>query len=248
MRTYTRLTLAFALLAAASLPTYAQPGTGPISGGGGGGGGVTGLTSCADGTAIADNAILRGDGTTKCQGSTVTVADSTGDLQWEGTTADGFEGNFTFEDPTADWTWHWNAVGQLFAPTGTSSAPSITLGTAAVGFFRDVHVGANYIGFTASTPSFRLGQAEVGFVKNGRLTWGSQVNSFASSSESAAISQAPSGTILIEYGALRIVPLASPPYTCDGTTEGAEYSDTSHAKCWCDGTTWQKLSGAGTCA
>lgn len=102
-----------ALLSLAST-LHAQPGHGPISGGGGGGGaGVTGLTSCADGTAIADNALLRGDGTTKCQGSAITVADTTGDLQWEGTTADAFEGNFTFADPTADWTWAWGAAGDL---------------------------------------------------------------------------------------------------------------------------------------
>lgn len=53
----------------------AQPGHGPISGGGGG---VTGLTSCADGTALADNALLRADGTNKCQGSTVTISDVSG--------------------------------------------------------------------------------------------------------------------------------------------------------------------------
>lgn len=41
--------------------------------------------------------------------------------------------------------------------------------------------------------------------------------------------------------------LASPPYTCDGTKEGKLYSDTSHAACWCDGSTWTKLGGAGTC-
>jgi len=31
----------------------------------------------------------------------------------EGTTADAFEGNFTFADPTADWTWAWGAAGDL---------------------------------------------------------------------------------------------------------------------------------------
>jgi hypothetical protein len=112
--------LALALAASAS---HAQPGAGPISGGsGGGGGGVTGLTSCADGTALADNSILRGDGTTKCQGSAVTIADTTGNLQWEGSTPDSFEGNFAFTDPTADWTWTWGATG------GVSGVPSITGG------------------------------------------------------------------------------------------------------------------------
>lgn len=47
---------------------------------------------------------------------------------------------------------------------------------------------------------------------------------------------------------LNLVPIASPPRTCDATAEGDIYSDTSHALCWCDASAWQKLSGAGTCA
>lgn len=47
---------------------------------------------------------------------------------------------------------------------------------------------------------------------------------------------------------LNLAPLASTPRTCDATAEGDIYSDTSHALCWCDASTWQKLSGAGTCA
>ena len=146
MRTNTRLTLAFALLAAASLPAYAQPGTGPISGGGGGGGGVTGLTSCADGTALADNALLRADGTTKCQGSTVTVEDSTGNLQWEGTTADGFEGNFTFADPTADWTWAWDATGNVTIPgniQGPAAGFTIFGGTSTTAAISETRISAS---------------------------------------------------------------------------------------------------------
>lgn len=49
-------------------------------------------------------------------------------------------------------------------------------------------------------------------------------------------------------GGVILVPLASPPETCDAGHEGEMYSDTSHALCWCDGTTWTKLAGAGTCA
>jgi hypothetical protein len=33
-------------------------------------------------------------------------------------TADAFEGNFTFADPTADWTWAWGADGTLTGPLG----------------------------------------------------------------------------------------------------------------------------------
>ncbi|HYE85972.1 MAG TPA: hypothetical protein VEA16_06435 [Vicinamibacterales bacterium] len=40
------------------------------------GGGVTGLSSCAGGDALADNEVMRADGTTGCQGSTVTLSDA----------------------------------------------------------------------------------------------------------------------------------------------------------------------------
>ncbi len=47
---------------------------------------------------------------------------------------------------------------------------------------------------------------------------------------------------------MRDTPLATPPYACDAGHEGYHYSDTSHAFCWCDGSAWQKVAGAGTCA
>lgn len=102
-----------AALAVASV-AYGQPGSGPISGGGGGGG-VSGLTACNAGTALSDNALLRSDGTDKCQGSLVSLND-TGGFDFEGATADAFEGAFTFADPTADWTWAWSATGALAGP------------------------------------------------------------------------------------------------------------------------------------
>jgi len=44
-------------------------------------------------------------------------------------------------------------------------------------------------------------------------------------------------------------PLASPPITCgDANTQGWTYTDTSGALCWCDGTAWVVLAGAGSCA
>ena len=92
-------------------------------GGGAGGAGVSGLDTADGGTALADNTIVRGDGTTGIQGSAVTIADTTGNLQWEGATADAFEGNFTFADPTADWTWAWDATGNVVIP-GNVTGPS----------------------------------------------------------------------------------------------------------------------------
>ncbi len=53
---------------------------------------------------------------------------------------------------------------------------------------------------------------------------------------------------ILSNGGLTLVPSASPPFTCNGAHEGAMYSDTSHALCWCDASTWQKVFGAGTCS
>ena len=85
-----------------------------------------------------DNAIARFDSTTGklLQDSAITVADTTGNLQWEGTTADDFEGNFTFADPTADWTWTWSGSGQVLAPLGSESLPSYSFaGSVDTGFY-----------------------------------------------------------------------------------------------------------------
>lgn len=48
----------------------------------------------------------------------------------------------------------------------------------------------------------------------------------------------------------RLAPIASPPATCDGTTEGMVYQDASHALCACDGTAYVNLTPAsgGACS
>lgn len=165
----------------------------------------------------------------------------------EGTTADAFEGNFTFADPTADWTLAFSATGAAKFPDGLSSAPSITLSNTAVGFYKDADIGANFIGFSASTPSFRFGQATIEFVGNGYIAWGNQTNTFAGSGVDTIIQRGAAGIVRIQ-DALRLTPVASPPAACAAGTEGAIYSDDSHALCWCDASAWQKISGAGTCA
>jgi hypothetical protein len=49
---------------------------------------------------------------------------------------------------------------------------------------------------------------------------------------------------------IRLDPQAAPPFACDAGRDGVMYNDSSHALCFCDGTTWNKVSGsgAGTCA
>lgn len=58
------------------------------------------------------------------------------------------------------------------------------------------------------------------------------------------------GSLIASGPGIQYTPQASPPFACDAGHEGYEYADTSHAKCFCDGTTWNKLtgSGAGTCS
>ena len=254
-------------------------------GGGGGGGGVTGLTSCADGTALADNALLRADGTTKCQGSTVTVADSTGNLQWEGATADAFEGNFTFADPTADWTWAWDATGNVTIPGniqgpaagftifgGTSTTADLTFqvttGNGTTGsdmhflvgnngalealrlmpdgqsVFRTVNIGSSDGTDTDAKISMDQGKFYIG--SGVEISWGSTVTpagyGYAPDTE---IGREAADVVKID-SLIELTPIASGG-TCDAGNEGRIYNDSSHALCWCDGTTVQKLSGGGTC-
>jgi hypothetical protein len=52
-------------------------------------------------------------------------------------------------------------------------------------------------------------------------------------------------------GVIRFVPQASPPVTCgSGGSEGYQYTDTSHALCYCNGTAWTNLTPAdgGSCS
>lgn len=59
-----------------------------------------------------------------------------------------------------------------------------------------------------------------------------------------------SGSSIVHRDLTRPILLASPPFTCDAGHESFMYGDTSHAACFCDGSTWQKLtgSGAGACS
>lgn len=47
---------------------------------------------------------------------------------------------------------------------------------------------------------------------------------------------------------VRMVPRSTPPVTCGAAnTMGVEYTDDSGAKCWCSGSVWVVVAGAGTC-
>ncbi|MGE9244451.1 hypothetical protein, partial [Escherichia coli] len=62
--------------------------------------------------------------------------------------ADAFEGNFTFADPTADWTWNWLGAGAMRGPDGTTALPTY-------GFASDPNTGFYLVG--ADTLSATVG-------------------------------------------------------------------------------------------
>lgn len=167
----------------------------------------------------------------------------------EGATADGFEGNFTFADPTADWTWAWGATGTLSAGGNLIAATDNTYdigGSTSTFRFRNLYlsgniesvanIGSNSSNFWVRTSAdVRLGPIPI--------TWGGT----NAESTDTTIQRTAAGIVKFT-NSLQLTPIASPPRTCDATAEGDIYADTSHAFCFCDGTTWQKLVGAGTCA
>lgn len=93
---------------------------------------------------------------------------------------------------------------------------------------------------------------------NGQVTLGSNgspgsifIRSGVGSNETIALQGTDGsieGGIIIVDEWMLITPTDTPPDSCSGASEGGIYSDTSHAICWCDGTTWTKIAGAGTCA
>lgn len=86
------------------------------------------VTVSGTGAAIAIDAdsVALGTDTTGGYASSATEAGEANTLApavvIEGATADAYEGNVVFTDPTADWTWTWSGTG------GVSGVPSITGG------------------------------------------------------------------------------------------------------------------------
>ena len=172
-------------------------------------------------------------------------------------TADAFEGNFTFADPTADWTWAWTGVGQL-----QGNYIELAHGT-----------GANFYADTAVTLSVNRGGGGIPFAvynsDDGLFVIENQgaASGFASLASGVPLRWAASGSAggttdtQIERAAVAVVKItdalsltcvASPPRACSGGTIGDIYCDTSLALCFCDGTTFQVLNpltaGVGGCS
>lgn len=205
-----------------SAASYAQVG-GPgtvIVGGGGAGGGTGDVVGPASST---DNAIARFDSTTGklVQNSGVTLSDGR-----------------TFE--------------------GSSIAISNASFNAGVDVSSDNRV-AVYVGASNQITGWKKNGASdyrTGLRADGSMVWVSSGDPYNTENADITMFRAAAGVVGIggasvsAGGALHLNPLASPPRTCDATAEGDIYSDTSHALCYCDGTSWNVLtgSGAGSCA
>lgn len=118
-----------------------------------------------------------------------------------------------------DYAWEWSTSGH-FCGWGTSNGPCLRM------------VGAASVPFTfTSDQDTGLGAA----ADNTATLYAGGVAALSATASTATLA-----------AALRLTPIASAP-TCDAGSEGSLYSDTSHALCWCDGTAWAKLAGAGAC-
>lgn len=202
----------------------------------------------------------------------------------EGTTADAFEGNFTFADPTADWTWAWgadgtltgatqfnlenlrldgntisttdtngninltpNGTGQVVFPHGSLAKPGLAANDNHATGFHVVSGGTESLNYVINgTPVLFASAVRLRLPGAAQFGWISSTDTNAN--ELDTLFQRSAAGIVKLTNTLNLVPIASPPRTCDATAEGDIYSDTSHALCWCDASSWQKLSGAGTCA
>jgi hypothetical protein len=151
----------------------------------------------------------------------------------EGTTADAFEGNFTFADPTADWTWAWDATGSAAFPQDALVSRALYVGGVTTGTAE----------WVADQSKFHLGSSMVfGWASAGTPEGASYVLDTQFTREEADVVKLDS--------VLELTPVASGG-TCDAGNEGRIYTDTSHALCYCDAATWQVLNpltaGVGTC-
>ena len=129
------------------------------------------------------------------RGGAVAVAATTGNLQWEGTTADAFEGNFTFADPTADWTWAWSAEGQLAGPAGTAAAPTYSFaGDSNTGIYSSVGDQIYFANGGAST--LRHIQYETQLLSLGTIEWGNS-NDFSTISFDTVLKRHAAGVLRV---------------------------------------------------
>ena len=110
--------------------------------------------------------------------------------------------------------------------------------------FRTINIGSSNATETDAKIAIDQGKFYIG--SGVKMSWGSATTpvgyAFAPDTE---IGREAADVVKLD-SMLELTPVASGG-TCDAGNAGRIYSDTSPALCWCDGTTAQKLSGAGTC-
>ena len=113
----------------------------------------------------------------------------------EGTTADAFEGNFTFADPTADWTWAWSAEGQLAGPAGTAAAPTYSFaGDSNTGIYSPV--GDQIYFANGGVSTLRHIQYETQLLSLGTIEWGNS-NDFSTISFDTVLKRHAAGVLRV---------------------------------------------------
>ncbi len=188
-------------------------------------------------TGATDNAALRADGTggSAAQGSAATIDDT---------------GSVTLPD-AASFRWGdlqlTRQAGPFLRLVDSNGDPRSFRGRAYEAFNGSTLKAALD---PAGRPGFTMASDACASWDSASTLYGGGVD-FAICRSSAGVGKVGngSGDYRLTAKAWQDVPQASPPVTCgDASTLGYEYTDTSGAKCWCDGAAWQKLAGSGTCA
>lgn len=188
-------------------------------------GGVTGLTSCAGGDALADNEVMRADGTTGCQGATVTLSDAN---VFATTTVNGNLG--IAPNGTGDVVLTLDTQTSTFGGAGlrvdAGSSGELVVNKGAAGDYGTLHF------YTAGVSKYLVQHDNTDALVVGRAS-------------GPTITFTAAAPITVST-TLAITAQATAPATC---SIGHIYSDTSGAMCACTAAnTWSNMTATGACA
>lgn len=181
--------------------------TGSAAGSGGGGGGVSGLSTADGGTAIADNVVIRGDGTEGIQGSAVQIGDASGSVTISTTSnlqmnlGTNGSGSWAVQTDGGFMPASGTRRAGLSGANGTTTAPGLT-------FVGDLDTGVS--GSAADQMSLIAGGQEIQRIDTSHVTAFKPLKAKRpvvneSTSTPLALSADDSGTIYTNNGATGIV-------------------------------------------
>jgi hypothetical protein len=182
-----------------------------------------------------DNAVPRFDGTSGSliQSSAVSITDDGGIVTGvvSGATGSvGFQVRNTYN----------NGLGHPFSLWNSGVGEHVWTDTIGTWYFK---VGVAWLNDVNEKKLLWTHPTGLTLANDRPVRWSS--TSSASGAPDVRLLRDAAGVLKVE-DLLELTPLASAP-ACDVGGAGRIYHDTSPAFCWCDGTTWQKLGGAGNC-